>query len=247
MTHPEDAPLLSALRELVEPEDVLTPQDSPTGPVITTVTHPPLLTALEAAAVGAMGSHAGTVAAGLDSQRLPGNWAAIALRDEIRRRVGAPGPSALTAWVDHQRAAHRHGHLTERQYTAVIARVRGWADRIRALFAPPVTVPLAIRCPQCFSRWGVEPVHQDRVDAVAVQYVVDGDAVQKVWAECRALLPATDLLPEHHCAAVWDGREGVRQLMDLAHVSERLGFPWHLATDAQLADVAVVCQQPATV
>jgi len=230
MTSYTEDPLAAALRKLTSWQPVPTVQQRPDGPRVVVVEHAPLLQQLEVAAAGAMGSHAGTVAAGLDSTRLPGNWAAIQLRDEIRRRMEAWGcdPDDLAQYVWRQKRGWTRGRVADHTWTQLHTRVRSWADRIEALFDPPVTVPLESLCPRCGARWGEEPAHGDRIDAVAVLYQRDGDDVQKVRAECRN--------PE--CRAVWDGREGVRAMLDASHVRERYGVDPYALTDDDWARIA---------
>jgi hypothetical protein len=230
MTYTED-PLLAALRRLTRWEPVPTVQDTAAGPRVRIVHHAPLLQQLEVAAAGAMGSHAGTVAAGLDSTRLPGNWAAIALRDEIRAALAAwdcPEWEDLHAHLHWAGRQHAQGLLSDRDWAGLHSRIRGWADRIDALFDPPRTVPLDVVCPRCGNRWGREPAHGDRVDAIAVLYTMDGDQVRSVRAECR--------VPE--CATVWDGRDGVRAMVDAADVRARYGVAPYALSPEEWAELA---------
>jgi hypothetical protein len=235
MTQHTEDPLDAALRKLTQWQPVPTITEAVVpyahGTVVI-VEHAPLLQQLDVAAAGAMGSHAGTVAAGLDSTRLPGNWAAIQLRDEIARdleRWGVDRAGLLRHTWDMKHAWQR-GHLPDARWIRLQNIVRGWADRIEALFDPPVTVPMEAACPRCGERWGEEPAHGDRIDALAVLYHRDGDDVQKVRAVCRN--PA--------CGAVWDGRDGIRALMDAVAVHERHGVLPYALEPEQWADIAVL-------
>lgn len=218
-------PLQQSVDVLVRPQNVPTLQSTGDQAWVTTVRHPPLLAALEAATVGSIGSAGGAASGGNDSSRLPFDAAAVALRDSIRavlagwigpRAVRGSLQHALVTWYRLHRDAIAQGIMPPEQARSRERVVESWPQRIRDLYEPPEQFTLPEPCPHCGERWGIDPASGDRVDALAVTYRRPSpDSIADVLGRCRA------------CRHEWPGTHGLRVLQqecDEAQQRQPLAF-----------------------
>jgi len=203
--------LLDAVDALTLPTTVKVIQ-GPGKPTV--IKHDPLLTQLEAAVAGGIGSHAG---ASPSRERIPLNADAMRLCDEVggklirwqlrqSRSVRFDTLAGqLRAWYAAYIGTVRTEH-TDLQYERILT---GWHREITNMFDPPTRLEITAACPLCNARVSVEPGTGNQVTAVVVEYLEIGAAtLDEATGLCRA------------CGVVWKGRAGLRELRWLIEVAE---------------------------